>query len=162
MFSVSTFRTQLRYSIFVRWTFWNFHHKISWFEQKLFTKLRKVGGKKFSFSIFFYSKVFIVVESPIGWNLCEHNGNFHTVLSPQCMAEDSRCGEGFQVFLDRGCPRIQLASSSSAPRARRCGKKKVLDQLTSGTSSGMTKPAVPSLGGKLLRWRRRRSSTDGT
>ncbi len=35
--------------------------------------------------------------------------------------------------------------SSSAPRARRCGKEKVLDKLTFGTSCGMSKPAEPSL-----------------
>ncbi len=57
------------------------------------------------------------------------------------MAEDSRSGDRFQIGLDRGSPCLQLASRSSAPRARRCGKEKVLDQLTFGTS----KPAEPSL-----------------
>ncbi len=41
--------------------------------------------------------------------------------------------------------RLQLASSSSAPRARRCGQKLVLDQFTVGASCGITKPAEPSL-----------------
>ncbi len=71
--------------------------------------------------------------------------HFHPVLSPSCVAEDSQPGEGFQVGLDRGSPCLQLASSSSAPRARWCGKEKVLDQLTFGTSCGMFKPAEPSL-----------------
>ncbi len=35
--------------------------------------------------------------------------------------------------------------SSSAPRARRRGKEEILDQLTFGTSCGMTKLAEPSL-----------------
>ncbi len=72
--------------------------------------------------------------------LCELTRGFHPVLSPSCVAED-----WFQVGLDRGCPCLQLASSSSAPRAGRCGKEKVLDQLPFGTSSSMTKPAQPSL-----------------
>ncbi len=53
-----------------------------------------------------------------------------------------------QSFLHRAWPKtrgLQLASSSSAPRAMRCGKKKVLDQLTFGTSRGMTKPVELSL-----------------
>ncbi len=40
------------------------------------------------------------------------------------------CGEGFQACLDRGCPHLQLASSSPAPRAWRCGQTEVSDQLT--------------------------------
>ncbi len=47
--------------------------------------------------------------------------HFHPVLSPSRMAEDSRSGDRVQVGLDRGSPWLQLASSSSAPRARRCG-----------------------------------------
>ncbi len=58
---------------------------------------------------------------------------------------DSPSGERFQVGLDRGCPCLQLASSSSAPRTRWCGKEKVFDQLTFGTSCSMTKPAEPFL-----------------
>ncbi len=54
---------------------------------------------------------------------------------------------------------LQLATSSSAPRAR-CYGKKVLDQLTFGTSCSMTK-AVSSAG-MLVRQRWRRSSTDGS
>ncbi len=76
--------------------------------------------------------------------LYELTRHFHPILS--CVAEDSRSGDRFQVGLDRGCPRLQLASSSIALlRARRCGKEKVLDQLTFGTTCGMTKPAEPSL-----------------
>ncbi len=67
--------------------------------------------------------------------LCELTRRFHPVLSP------SWSGDRFQVGLERGCPCLQLATSSSAPRARRCGNEKVLDQLTFGTSCGMTKPA---------------------
>ncbi len=77
--------------------------------------------------------------------LCELTRHFHPVLSPSCVAEDSRSGHRFQVGLDRGSPCLQLASSSSAPRVRRCGKEKVLHQLTFGTSCGMTKPVEPSL-----------------
>ncbi len=72
--------------------------------------------------------------------MCELTRHFHPVLSPSCVA-----GERFQVGLDRGYPCLQPASSSSAPRARRCGKEKVLDQLTFGTPCIMTKPAEPSL-----------------
>ncbi len=71
--------------------------------------------------------------------------HLYPVLSPSCVAEDSRSEDRFQVGLDRGSPCLQLASSSSAPRARRCGKEKVLDKLTFGTSCGMSKPAEPSL-----------------
>ncbi len=39
------------------------------------------------------------------------------ILSLSCVVEDSRSGEGFQVCLDRGCPYLQLISSSSAPLA---------------------------------------------
>ncbi len=67
---------------------------------------------------------------------------FTQFFSPSCVAEDSRSGGRFQVGLDRGNSYLQLASSSSAPCSRRCGRGKVLDQLTFGTSS---KPAEPSL-----------------
>ncbi len=77
---------------------------------------------------------------------CELTRHFHTVLSPSCVvAEDSRSRERFQVALGRGCPCLQLASSSSVPLVRRCGEEKVLDHLTFGTSCGMFKPAEPSL-----------------
>ncbi len=77
--------------------------------------------------------------------LLELTRHFHPVHSPSCVAEDSRSGNQFQVGVDRGDPCLQLASRSSVPRTRRCGKKKFLDQLTFGTSCGMTKPAGPSL-----------------
>ncbi len=38
--------------------------------------------------------------------------DFHPVLSPLYVAEDPRSGEGLQACFDRGCPRLQLASSS--------------------------------------------------
>ncbi len=91
--------------------------------------------------------------------------DFHQALSPSYVAEGVPSGEGFKVYLDRGRPRLQMAPSSSAPRARRCGEEKVLDQLTFGTSCNMTKPAEPSLLEKCrcaCKARRRRSSTDGT
>ncbi len=62
--------------------------------------------------------------------LCELTRHFHPVLSPSCVTDDSPSGELFQVCFARGCPCLQLASMSSAPRARRCGMEKVLDQLT--------------------------------
>ncbi len=40
---------------------------------------------------------------------------------------------------------LQLASSASAPRARQCVQKWVLDQFTVAASCGVTKSAVPSL-----------------
>ncbi len=83
--------------------------------------------------------------TPASTVLCELTRNFQIVLSSSCMAEAPRSGEWFQVVLDRGCPCLQLASSSSAPCARRCGKEKALDQLTFGASYNMTKPAEPSL-----------------
>ncbi len=54
----------------------------------------------------------------------------HPVLSPSCVAEDSRSGEGIQGCIDRGCSSLQLVSSSAVQRARRCGQKEVLNQLT--------------------------------
>ncbi len=47
---------------------------------------------------------------------------------PSCVAEDSRSGDRFQVCPERGYPRLQMASSSHAPCAMRCGQKQVLDQ----------------------------------
>ncbi len=58
-----------------------------------------------------------------------------------------RSGEGLQAGLDRGCPLLQLASSSPAPRARRCGQKCVLDHITVWRSWRMTKPTRHSLVG---------------
>ncbi len=66
-------------------------------------------------------------------------------ISQWYVAEDSQPGDGFQVYLDCGNPRLQLASSSSAPRARRYGKEKVIDQLTFRTTCSTAKPAQPSL-----------------
>ncbi len=66
--------------------------------------------------------------------LRELTRHFHPVLSLSCVTEDSRSGERFQIGLNSDCPRLQLASSSFAPRARWCGKEKVLDQLTFRTS----------------------------
>ncbi len=54
--------------------------------------------------------------------LCELTRHFHPVLSTSWAAEDSRSGEGLQVCLDCGCPCLQSASSSPAPRVRRCGQ----------------------------------------
>ncbi len=61
--------------------------------------------------------------SPGSTVLCELTRDFHPVLSPSGVAEDLLFGEGFQVCLDRGCPHLQQAPSSPAPRARRCGQK---------------------------------------
>ncbi len=44
--------------------------------------------------------------------LCELIRDIHLVPSPSCVAGDSALGEGFQVCLDRGCPRLQMDSSS--------------------------------------------------
>ncbi len=38
--------------------------------------------------------------------LCELTRDFHSVLSPSCVAEDSRSRERFQVCLDRGCETV--------------------------------------------------------
>ncbi len=65
------------------------------------------------------------------WRSCESSlDTFTQSFHPSCVAEDSRSGDRFQVGLERGSPCLRLASSSSAPRARRCGKEKVLDQLS--------------------------------
>ncbi len=87
--------------------------------------------------------------------------HFHRVLSPSCVAEDSWSGNRFQVSLDRGSPCLQLASSSSAPRAGWYGKEKVLDQPTFGTSCSMSLLCTSSAS-LLVRRRRRHSSTDRT
>ncbi len=83
--------------------------------------------------------------TPSSTVLRELTRHFHPVLSPSCVAENSRPGDRFQVGLDRGSPCLQLASSSSVPRARRCEKEKVLDKLTFGTSCSMIKRVGPSL-----------------
>ncbi len=67
--------------------------------------------------------------------------HFHQVLSPLCVTEDSRPGEGFLVCLDCGSLCLQLASSWPAPREQ----KKVSAQLTIATSCSRTKPMEPSL-----------------
>ncbi len=77
--------------------------------------------------------------------LCELAWDIQPILSPSCVAEESRSEERFQVCLDRGSPCLRLASSSSAPRSRWCGKEEVLDQLTFGTFCSMAKPVEPSL-----------------
>ncbi len=43
--------------------------------------------------------------------LCEVTKDFHPVLSPTCVAEDSQSEKGFEVYLERVGPRLQLASS---------------------------------------------------
>ncbi len=40
------------------------------------------------------------------------------------------------------CPPLQLASSSPAPRARRCGLNDIIDQFTVGTSCSVPDPRV--------------------
>ncbi len=45
--------------------------------------------------------------------LCELARHFHALLSLSCVADDSRPGDRFQVGLDRGCPSLQLDSSSA-------------------------------------------------
>ncbi len=45
------------------------------------------------------------------------------------MSEDSQSKEKFQIFLERGCPRLQLASSSLASYKKRCGQNVASDQL---------------------------------
>ncbi len=77
--------------------------------------------------------------------LCELIKDLHSVLSPSCVAETQRSGEGFQVCLDCCDLRLQLASSSPAPRARLCGQMEVFDQLTIETSRSMIRPAKHSL-----------------
>ncbi len=44
--------------------------------------------------------------------LCEFTRDVHPVLSPSCVAEDSRSGERFQVFLQCRGPRLQFELSS--------------------------------------------------
>ncbi len=41
--------------------------------------------------------------------------DFHPILSPSYVAENSRSGEGLQACRDRGCPHLQLALCSTAP-----------------------------------------------
>ncbi len=67
------------------------------------------------------------------------------ILSPPCISEDSWSGEGLPSYLDRGCPRLQLASNSPARRVRWCGQREVHDQFIIGTPCGMFKPAEPSV-----------------
>ncbi len=76
--------------------------------------------------------------------LCELSRDFKSVLSPSCVAENSRSGEGHHAYPDRGCPRLQLASGSPTPRARRGGQKYVLDKFTVRTFCSIAKPAQPN------------------
>ncbi len=85
-------------------------------------------------------------QVPLGSTvLCELTRTFHLIPSSWCMAKNARSGKGPRTCLGRGCSRLQLASSSPAPRARRCGQKWFLDQCTVAASCGVTKSAVPSL-----------------
>ncbi len=61
-------------------------------------------------------------DTPDSTVLCELTRHFHPVLSPSCVAEDSRSEKGFKVCLDRGYPHLQLASSLPEPHARRFGQ----------------------------------------
>ncbi len=79
--------------------------------------------------------------TPGSTELCELIRDFHPVLFPSCVDEDSGSTEGLQVCLERGFPRLDLASSSSALRVRRCKQNKV----TIGTSCSVIKPEEPSL-----------------
>ncbi len=54
----------------------------------------------------------------------------HLALFPSCVAEGSRSGEGFQVCLERGSPRLEL---------------EVADHLTLGGSCTVTNPAESDL-----------------
>ncbi len=65
--------------------------------------------------------------------------DFHPVLSPSCVAEDSRPRERFQAFLECRGLRLQLVSSSFSTRARRCGQEEVPDELTLRTSRSVAK-----------------------
>ncbi len=62
--------------------------------------------------------------------LCEVTRDFHPV---------SWSGVGLQGCLGRGCPRLQLASSSPTSRAR---QKRIVDQLVVATSCSVRKPAL--------------------
>ncbi len=77
--------------------------------------------------------------------LCELTRDLYPALPLSCVVEDSASGNGFQVFIERGCRLPQLASRSPAPRERRRGQKEVPDQFTIETSRSVTKPEEPSL-----------------
>ncbi len=77
--------------------------------------------------------------------LCGFTRDVRPVISQSCAAEDSRSSVGFQVFLECRGPRLQFASSSFSPRARRCRKKKVPDQPTLRTLCSVAKATKPSL-----------------
>ncbi len=59
---------------------------------------------------------------------------FHPVLSLSCAAKESRSRGRFQAFIGCRSPRLQLASRSILPQARRYGQNEVSDQLTLPTS----------------------------
>ncbi len=136
-----------RYVWFFQWVSWNFAF---WFFCKFFREFPYLYLRRHS-PWAGWAGITNCVDhvsdggTPGSTVLCEFTRDFHPVLSLSCVAEDTRYGERFQVSLDRGCPCLQLASSSSAPRARRCGKEEVLVQFPFGTSCDMTKPAAPSL-----------------
>ncbi len=46
--------------------------------------------------------------------LCELSRDVYPVIYPSCVAEDSRTGEGLQVYADRGCPRLQRGGVGSS------------------------------------------------
>ncbi len=90
--------------------------------------------------------------------LCELTRHFHPVLSPSCVAEDSRSGNRFQVGLDRGSPCLR--------HVRGCvGRRRSFISSPSGRLAAWPNQLsilCTSSAGMLVRQRRRRSSTDGT
>ncbi len=73
------------------------------------------------------------------------NRDFRTVLPPACIAKDYLSREDLQVCLDCACPRLPLATSSSAPRVRRGWQKWIHGQLTVWRFCSTAKPSTSSL-----------------
>ncbi len=70
---------------------------------------------------------------------CELTCDFHSALTPT--AVDSQSGKEFQSCIEFDCPRLLLASSCPASRARWCLQKRIPDQLL---FSQCGKPVEPS------------------
>ncbi len=88
--------------------------------------------------------------------------DFRPDLSSTGAAEELRSRERFQVSFGCRCPRLQLASTSFSPRARRCRQKGSMISSPSRSVAKQTKPSLDEQSRYAMRRKRHRSSTIGT
>ncbi len=91
--------------------------------------------------------------------LCEHTRHFHPVLSPSCVAEDSRSALVVVAHVF-SCPPARLRQVRGGVGRRRSLISSPLGRLAAWPKR--RSPLCTSSAGMQVRKRRRRSSTDGT